>query len=773
MAKILIVDDRSFIRQFLLTLLGYGGHELIEAGNGAIALELVKAERPDLVITDILMPVMNGFEFTQQLRQDPAIAATPVIFYTATYREPEARALAESCGVRTVLPKPCEPQIILAAVDRELGLTSPIPEDLVSMVPANTDIHELKRLDGKLTWYADDLRSVKSSMDSIFGLASDANPAHAHMAALSARFSESLQGMQRLSSRLTSIIEITLDASPERGPAYIVEAFFDAAIKIIGSRYAAVGIVNKTSRKLEHVFAKGVDAKIFMEDAEGGSLLKSLISQHSIRRLEASGDLLQGLPKKHPGVGAFLGCSVASRDWVHGWIYFANDPVDGDFTDEDERIVGTIGAEIAIFYENAALYDLLQRHAAQLQVEVARREKAESATRERDRQLAQAQKAEAIGQLTGGIAHDFNNLLTVIRANAEDLGDDLSQSPASQRQASLILQAADRGADLVRQLLAYARKQELHPHIFNVNVLFEPFVKLLQRTLQANISIEIKASEALPSVNVDRGSLENVLLNLALNARDAMPRGGVIRFETAYVTLDQAAVAGRADARPGDYVMVSVSDSGGGMSQEVIERAFEPFFTTKEVGKGTGLGLSMVYGFVTQSGGHAQITSQLGQGTSIKLFLPAIREAASAVKAAGSPVRDVRAPAAKAGSVLLVEDDDLVRDSVTSKLTRLGYTVTATPSAADAVSTLEKNAAFDLIFTDVIMPGAMTGADLARVVQKRWPAIKILATSGYTETTMLGKIKLPDGVRLLPKPYSNKDLAQTLADVMSGAAASA
>ncbi|MBY0510913.1 MAG: response regulator [Rhodospirillaceae bacterium] len=765
MAKILIVDDRSFIRQFLLTLLSYGGHDLIEAVNGEVALATAKAERPDLVITDILMPVMDGFEFVRRLRLDPNIAATPVIFYTATYREPQAKALAESCGVRTVLPKPCEPQIILAAVDRELGLTSPIPEDLISVVPPNTHMHELKRLDGRLASYADELHAIKSSLDGVLGRLSGISYERRQMMDLSAKFSESLKGMQRLSSRLTSIIEITLDASPERGPAYIVEAFFDAAIKIIGARYAAVGIVDKTSRKLEHVFAKGVDARIFLDG--DSSLLRSLMMQHTTSRLDNAGERLQGLPAKHPPVGAFLACSVASRDWVHGWLYFANDPADGDFTDEDERIAATIGAEVAIFYENAALYDLLQRHAAQLQVEIARREKAENETRARERQLAQAQKVEAIGQLTGGIAHDFNNLLTVIRANAEDLCDDLVKVPSQQRQAELILQAADRGAGLVRQLLAYARKQELHPQVFNVNTLFEPFVQLLRRTLQENIVIKVKTAEGLPSVNVDKGSLENVLLNLSINARDAMPHGGTIVFETDRVTLSAADLVGdQSAARPGDYVLVSVTDTGTGMSSDVMERAFEPFFTTKEVGKGTGLGLSMVFGFATQSGGHARIVSKLGAGTTVKIFLPAVYDAASQAPVQ-RPAKSAAAAQKTNGSILLVEDDDLVRQSVMNKLGRLGFAVTATASASEAIAVLEKDATFDLVFTDVILPGEMTGAGLARVVQSRWPGVRILATSGYTETTMLGKINLPSGVRLLSKPYSNKDLSQTLSEVMA------
>ncbi len=770
MAKILVVDDRSFIRQLLLTLLGYSGHTLFEASNGAIALDVAKAERPDLVITDLLMPVMDGFEFTKRLRADPAIAATPVIFYTATYREPEAKALAASCGVRTVLPKPSEPQVILAAVDRELGLTSPIPQDLIPLHPTTTAIQEVKRLDGKLAWYADEMRSAKASLDSVLGKLADGQTEREQMVRLSTQFADNFSSLQRLSSNLTSIIEVTLEASPERGPASVVEAFFDAAIKMIGSRYAAVVIVGKASKKVEHVFVKGIDPAIFADDATaGGSLLKELMAEHSSKRIPGLGRPSPGLPANHPRTGAFLGNSVASRDWIHGFIYFANDTIDGDFSDEDERIVGTIAAEIAIFYENATLHDSLQRHAAQLQVEIARREKAENDMRERERQLAHAQKMEAIGQLTGGIAHDFNNLLTVVTANAEDMHAELDGMPALQHQAAMMLKAADRGAQLVRQLLAYARKQELRPRLFDVNTIFDSFVHMLRRTFEENIALKVALTERLPLVNADQSSLENVLLNLAVNARDAMPSGGTIIFETAHLILERDGEDQNAGVPAGEYVVVSVTDTGSGMPPEVVARAFEPFFTTKEVGKGTGLGLSMVYGFATQSGGQVKIVSAQGRGTSIKVYLPSVVESKSVATTA--PVAPVQAVAnvkpAERRRILLVEDDDLVRASVTAKLERLGYAVSSVTNPVEALERLEKSQDVDLIFTDVIMPGEMTGADLARAVQAKWPQIKILATSGYTENT-LGKVQLPEGVRLLSKPYANKDLTQMLTAVFSG-----
>ncbi len=458
-----------------------------------------------------------------------------------------------------------------------------------------------------------------------------------------------------------------------------------------------------------------------------------------------------------------MGTGVVVDNRVQGWIYFA-DKIDGDFDDEDERLLATLATQLAVSYANTTVFDLLQHHATKLQIEITRREKAEDEIRSREDQLAQARKMEAVGQLTGGIAHDFNNLLTVIKGNAEHLGEVL-QDQSLRNQVRLIEEASDRGADLVRRLLAFARKQELKPEVVDLNAQLGSFLKLVRRTVAEDISLRLVPGAALPPVFADPGSLENALLNLTINARDAMPSGGTITISTAAVKLSGGEIRGAA-IRPGRYVTVAVTDTGTGMDKEVATRAFDPFFTTKEVGKGTGLGLSMVYGFVTQSGGHAQILSEPGRGTTVKLFLPAARGVTAtfdAPEASASGPLNIAAPAdvpAK-GTILLVEDDRLVREDVAGRLAYMGYAVTAVPTAADALTTLGGRA-FDLVMTDVIMPGRMNGGDLAREVLDRWPATKLIATSGYTESALLGKVTLPAGVRFLAKPYSRKELAEAL-----------
>lgn len=757
MAKILIVDDRPTNRQVLLTVLRHDGHSFLEAADGAAALALVRTHRPDLVITDILMPNMDGFEFAQRVRGDASIAATPIIFYTATYRAPEARSMAAVCRVRTVLPKPCDAHVLLTAVREELGLSGKLPQ--VAAQP-----QKLGGLDQKLTRYSDELQTLSTDLSNLIAQLPISEADKEEISAVRARLSANFVALHRFSARLTALVETTLDVAPDQGTAHAAWFLFEAACKIMECSCGAIGVLEPSGGKLEHVFARGFDPSLYHNPAAlAARLPSSLLERRGADQLycETSEQSIPGLPPGHPPVHDFIGSPVLSREWLYGWVYFA-DRADGRrFSDEDRRIAATIAAAVGVLLENAVLYDLLQRHAAELQVEVLRRKEAEEAIRRSERQLNQAQKMEAVGQLTGGVAHDFNNLLTVIQANAEDLKDELKDSPFLAKQAAMILQAASRGADLVRQLLAFARKQHLTPQVVELASRVESFAGLAQRALQENIAIEVRNRARGIKINVDAGSLETALLNLAINSRDAMPTGGKLIVEIDRVDLEPQVADDGTPIEAGAYARLAVKDTGMGMDKETAARAFEPFFTTKDVGKGTGLGLSMVYGFVKQSGGHARLQSAPGKGTTVSLYLPIAEDAPAA--AAPSAQQSVRNGSA---SILLVEDDELVRQSVESKLVRMGHRVTSVPTADDAITALERISTYDLVFTDVIMPGTMTGADLAREVMKRWPSIRILATSGYAESTLSGKVEIPAGLMLLAKPYSNADLARAIGDAI-------
>ncbi|MCA1780011.1 MAG: response regulator [Xanthomonadaceae bacterium] len=378
--------------------------------------------------------------------------------------------------------------------------------------------------------------------------------------------------------------------------------------------------------------------------------------------------------------------------------------------------------------------------------------------------LARSQRLQAVGSLTGGIAHDFNNLLTVIQGNAELLCDMYTDhDPEAAELAGMIDSAAQRGAALTHRLLAFARRQALEPRAVDVNRLIEDMRGLLQRTLGAQVALELKLGDDLWPALVDPAQLETGLLNLIVNARDAMPEGGRLTLETANVALDADFAETRHEVTPGDFVRVTVSDTGTGMASEVLERAFEPFFTTKPKDRGTGLGLSMVYGFVKQSAGHVAVYSEPDQGCTVRLYLPRAREAAARVEKPGI------ASIPRGGAhVLLVEDDDLVRRYTRDQLAALGYRVQAAADGFEAQSILKSDQAFNLLLTDIVMPGGMSGRDLATIAVELQPGLKVLYMSGYTENAIVHHGRLDPGVSLLSKPFRRADLARKVQEVLTG-----
>jgi PAS domain S-box-containing protein len=380
-----------------------------------------------------------------------------------------------------------------------------------------------------------------------------------------------------------------------------------------------------------------------------------------------------------------------------------------------------------------------------------------------DERLRQAQKLEAVGQLTGGVAHDFNNLLTVILGNAELLADSLPPDGQLRMLAEMTATAAERGAQLTSRLLAFARRQALAPRTIDIGALLSSLEGLMRRTLSESIDIAIVRGGGLWPATIDPSQLEVAILNLVINARDAMPSGGSLTLETANASLDADYAASHAEVAPGPYVMISVTDTGTGMSQETLRRAFEPFFTTKDIGKGSGLGLSMVYGFIKQSNGHVSIYSEIGQGTTIKLYLP--RAASDGLDVLDRTVASATLPTGSE-TVLVVEDDHLVREHVTLQLRGLGYRVLVAREAGEALAAVEQNAGIDLLFTDVVMPGGMNGPVLAVRVRALQPRIKVLYTSGYTENAIIHNGQLDPGIQLLSKPYRKEDLARKVRAVL-------
>ena len=383
--------------------------------------------------------------------------------------------------------------------------------------------------------------------------------------------------------------------------------------------------------------------------------------------------------------------------------------------------------------------------------------------REAEAQVRQAQKMDAIGQLTGGVAHDFNNILTVITGTIGMLSEAVADRPELASIATMIDEAAERGAQLTRHLLAFARKQPLLPREVDVNALILDAAKLLRPTLGEQIEIFPNLAEDAWPALVDPSQLTTAIVNLALNARDAMPDGGKLVVETVNVTLD-AGYTSMNDVAVGHYVLIAVSDTGFGIPAANLDRVFDPFFTTKQVGKGTGLGLSMVFGFVKQTGGHVKIYSEESHGTTVKLYLP------RSTGLGHSTPDTIWSSQIESGdeTVLIVEDDALVRKYVMTQVASLGYTTLEAANAAEALDIIASGAAIDLLFTDVIMPGAMNGRQLVDEALKRRPALKTLFTSGYTENAIVHHGRLDAGVLLLAKPYRKPELAKMLRVALGG-----
>jgi PAS domain S-box-containing protein len=515
----------------------------------------------------------------------------------------------------------------------------------------------------------------------------------------------------------------------------------------IAQRSAALG---ESERRFRLLVEGVVDYAIFMLDPEGritnwnagaqrikGYAAREIIGQH-FSRFYTEEDRAEGVPQRALATAARTG-KFEAEGWrvrKDGTRFWANVLIDA-IRDDAGELIGF--AKVT--------RDMTERRAV-------------------EERLRQAQKMEAIGQLTGGVAHDFNNLLTVIFGNLETLQRRLSEKDDDDlnRLVAGAIRGATRAAQLTHRLLAFSRRQPLEPKPVNLNRLVAGASELLQRTLGERVAVETVLGAGLWWVQVDPNQLESALLNLAVNARDAMPEGGKLSIETANAYLDEAYTGGQDDLDPGQYVLVAVSDTGTGMSKETLARAFEPFFTTKAPGEGTGLGLSQVYGFIKQSGGHVKIDSEPGEGTTVKLYLPRL------ATAPGQGESDETTPAVPMGrrgeTILVVEDDDDVRAHGVDILRELGYRVIAAPDGESALRILESEPEVRLLFTDIGLPGGLNGRHLAEEARRRYPALRLLFTTAYARNAILHQGKLEPGVDLVLKPFTYAALAAKIREVL-------
>ena len=686
MRRALVVEDKDENLYYLTALLGASGYTVESARDGAEALAKARQSPPDVVITDLLMPVMDGYTLLRHWKADDELQRIPFIVYTATYTDPEDEKLALSLGADAFILKPMEPDDFLArlrAVDAVVGTATPAPS-----AAANADEGVLLReynetLVRKLEQKSVQLEETNRKLQK--------DIAAREVAEVALR-----EGEERFRQLAETIEDVFWLRAPFEEKFVYVSPMYEVIWgRSCASLYAAPGT--------------WIDA-VHAEDR---------------RRIEAT------LPRMVEG----------------GW-------------DERYRIVRPDGSIRWIRDRAFPVRDAMGRVCR-----IAGVSRDITEYRRLEEQLRQAQKMEAVGRLAGGIAHDFNNLLSVILTYAAVTLGELAPSDPIREDMEEIRRAGERATELTRQLLAFSRQQMLRPRVLSLSATVIGIEKMLQRLIGEDVELVLVTSSATDRVHADPSQVEQIVMNLVVNARDAMPRGGKITIETGNVHLDGEPRSDRPSIAPGRYVMLAVTDTGTGIDAATRERIFEPFFTTKETGKGTGLGLSTVFGIVTQSEGHIEVLSEPGAGTTFRIYFPATDRALDAAASVPPTPTSLRG----SETVLLVEDDEQVRAMSAALLRRNGYTVLDAKDGADALlRSAEHEEPIHLLLTDVVMP-RMSGREVAERLAPRRPAMKVLYVSGYAEGTIVHHGILDPGIAYLEKPLTPNTLLRKVREVLDDA----
>lgn len=660
MQRVLIVDDMPDNLFLLEELLKEGGFEVSSAQNGAEALRSARSNPPDMVISDLLMPVMDGYTLCREWHADAELRRIPFIVYTATFTEKQDEALALSLGADRFVLKPHDADDLLDIIYEVLSaaekrMADPVP---ASLMDENVVLKE----------YSEALfRKLEKKMI-------DLEQANRELTKSEEKFS----GAFRISPSAFMITDL------DTGRYMDIN---DAFTKILG--YTREDVIGRTSLETG-MWLNADDRKTFLDNV------------------------------KRTGECAAMACQMRHKDGgvreitISGKILFCEDR---------QNLL-------------AVLDDMTEKKKLQ-------------------EQLVHSQKMETVGRLAGGVAHDFNNMLAIIFIGVELLKSNLDEHHPLLAFVNDIDYAAKRSRDITRQLLAFSRKQMIAPRPCDLNALIAEMQKSLARLIGEDIELRFVPGRELGKVMVDPSQVDQILVNLAVNARDAMPHGGKLTIETANITVDEGYGREHAGFIPGHYVRLVVSDNGVGMDKETLGNIFEPFFTTKEVGKGTGLGLATIYGIVKQNEGFIDVYSEVGLGTSFKIYLRRIEVAAAD---AVTP-QEVTATPTGTESILVVEDDEVLCRATKRMLETLGYVVTAAMKPEEALAMVKQgNTHFDLLLADVVMP-ELNGAQLADQISSLLPGIKVLYMSGYTAEAIVHRGVLDNGVHFIQKPFSTSELA--------------
>ncbi len=868
---VLLADGNLDMRHYVGRLLGSAGYRVQAVADGQAAVDAARRLTPDLILSDVMMPGLDGFGLLKTIRDDPALRDTPVILLSARAGE-EAKVGGLRAGADDYLTKPFSARELLARVETNLNI-SRTRRETSRLLQEETQVLELLNEIGTAVAAELDLeRAVQVVTDAATRLSGAAFGAFFYNVTDDKGESYTLytlSGAPREAfskfpmPRNTAVFaptfngegivrsgDITKDPRFGKNPPYhghpkghlpvasylaapVVSRsgevlgglffghpqpdVFDARAERIVSAIAVQAAIAIDKARLYRAAQDEIQRRRKVEQAlrENEQALETRVAERTAELAAANARLIQEAAQRTIAEGRFQHLVEGVTD--HALYMLDPQGIVSNWNTGAQRIKGYLASEIVgrhfeTFYTQAdraagvpkrALETALREGKfeaegvrlrkdgstfwasvvinpirdqtgvligfAKITRDITERRNTQQALQRAQEQLAQSQKLEGIGQLTGGVAHDFNNLLTVIIGNLESIQRAVTARGALDadrlaRSVDYAMRGAERAASLTQRLLAFSRRQPLDPKTVDVGRLVTGMSELLRRTLGEQIAIETVLAGGLWRVVVDPNQLEVSILNLAVNARDAMPNGGKLTIETANAMLDESYAALQSEVVPGQYVVISITDSGFGMSREVQARAFEPFYTTKDIGHGTGLGLSQVYGFVKQSGGHVKLYSEEGQGTTVKLYLP--RQLADDEVAAEPAVADHAPRSQNSETILVVEDDHDVRAHSTGILRELGYTVLEAHIAAAGLQLLERHPEVRLLFTDVGLPGGMNGRQLADAARKMRPDLRVLFTTGYARNAIVHDGRLDPGVALITKPFTYAALAAKLGDML-------
>jgi two-component system, cell cycle sensor histidine kinase and response regulator CckA len=810
--NMLVVDDQKENRYLLQTIFEARGYQVLQALNGAEALDILKVERVDLIISDILMPVMDGFQLCRKVRADDKLCRIPLIFYTATYTGPQDEEFAMQIGADRFIRKPCEPTMLVDIVE-QLMVSLPSHGLRVTAAEEKEETLQLynKRLVRKLEQKKAQLEDeIEARREVELALRrSEKRLIEAQRLACMGDFIWDVEsGAVTWSEALCDLLGYPTGEAPDytginanlHHPDDLETITRWLDISIASGREELTPLEYRVVRKDgESIFVRTV-GKIIRRPGRGPQVFATVLdiseqkqAETSLRQSEEKYrrifenvvvGIFQSTPEGrfltvNPAFARMLGYDSAEEllqtisdittqyyvDAEERWRYMkmlAEQKYVENFEFEVRRKDGTImwvsNSTRAYFREdNTILYY------EGIVIDVDRRKQAEKEQDKLQNRLIQAQKMESVGRLAGGVAHDFNNMLNVISGFTELALEKVAPDDPIHDDLLEVRNAARRSADITRQLLAFARKQTIRPQLLDLNETLESMLKLLRRLIGEDIELIWLPGRGVLPVKMDPAQLDQILANLCVNSRDAITDVGKITIKTSAVCLDEADCSDYNGCVPGDYVLLEISDNGCGMDSETLDKLFEPFFTTKEVDKGTGLGLATVYGIVKQNDGFIYVSSKEGVGTIFRIYLARLKDQIDAINVSSV----VPVPKGQGETVLIVEDETSILRLTQRILNDLGYTVLTAASPAAAVELAAAHeGTLDLLITDVIMP-EMNGHDLAEKLQADHPHIGILYISGYSADVIAHHGVLEEGVHFLQKPFSTWDIGVKVRRVLS------